>query len=87
MSTAAAAVTLLSVEGYAAEKYRSTPEGEKEERKAREEGAILYRAAKENILRPGVLGGMLGVCKSMPLHISVPGLSHWHLSSQSIWPL
>lgn len=62
-SAAAAAFTLLSVEGYAAEKYRQTPAGQEEERRARKEGALIYRHARENLLRPGVLGGLVGVCK------------------------
>ena len=49
------------MEGYAAEKYRETPAGQEEERKARAEGAALYRVARENLLRPGVLGGLLGL--------------------------
>ncbi|KAI0691777.1 hypothetical protein BC835DRAFT_1359898 [Cytidiella melzeri] len=60
-SAAAAAFTILSAEGYAAEKYRETPAGRDEEIRARKEGAALYRIAKENILRPGVLGGLVGV--------------------------
>lgn len=60
-STAAAALVLLSGESYAAEKYRQTPRGQAEERKAKEEGAAVYRCAKEHLLRPGVLGGLLGV--------------------------
>ncbi|KAI0358604.1 hypothetical protein OH77DRAFT_1502450 [Trametes cingulata] len=60
-STVAAALTLLSAEGYAAEKYRETPAGQREAAKAKKEGAALYRLAREHILRPGVLGGLLGV--------------------------
>ena len=60
-SAAAAALALLSAEGYAAEKYRNTPVGKEEERRAKQEGAALYRVARENILRPGVLGGLLGL--------------------------
>lgn len=62
-SAAAAALALLSAEGYAAEKYRETPAGQEEERRARKEGAALYRVARENLLRPGVLGGLVGVCE------------------------
>lgn len=62
-SAAAAALTILGAEGYAAEKYRETAAGQEEERRARREGAALYRAARENILRPGVLGGLVGVGK------------------------
>jgi len=60
-STVAGALTLLSIEGYAAERYRKTPRGQGEERRAKEEGALLYRHAREIVLRPGVLGGLLGL--------------------------
>ncbi|KAJ7217016.1 hypothetical protein GGX14DRAFT_601723 [Mycena pura] len=59
-SVAAAALALLSVEGYAAEAYRETAAGREEERKARKEGALIYRHVKERILRPGTLGGLVG---------------------------
>ncbi|TBU47319.1 hypothetical protein BD309DRAFT_952250 [Dichomitus squalens] len=61
VSAVAGAFTLLGVEGYAAEKYRETPRGQREAQKAKKEGAALYRTAREYILRPGVLGGLLGV--------------------------
>ncbi|KAI0745318.1 hypothetical protein C8Q76DRAFT_806736 [Earliella scabrosa] len=60
-SAAAGALTLLGAEGYAAEKYRETPRGQREAEKAKQEGAALYRVAREQILRPGVLGGLLGI--------------------------
>ncbi|KAI0823391.1 hypothetical protein BC628DRAFT_1325257 [Trametes gibbosa] len=60
-STVAAALTLFGAEGFAAEKYRETPRGRREAEKAKKEGAALYRVAREHILRPGVLGGLLGV--------------------------
>ena len=63
VSTVAGALTLLTAEGYAAEKYYESPQGQREAAKAKHEGAVLYRAAREQILRPGVLGGLLGVCK------------------------
>ena len=62
-SAAAGALTLLGAEGYAAEKYRETPRGQREAEKAKQEGAALYRVAREQILRPGVLGGLLGICE------------------------
>ena len=62
-SAVGGALALLGVEGYAAEKYHETPHGQREARKAKEEGAVLYRAACEHLLRPGVLGGLLGVCE------------------------
>lgn len=62
-STAAAAFALLSVEGYAAEKYRQSPRGHAEEVRARKEGTLLYKHLHEQVLRPGVLGGLVGLCK------------------------
>ncbi|THU95665.1 hypothetical protein K435DRAFT_778913 [Dendrothele bispora CBS 962.96] len=58
-STAAATVALLSAEAFAVEQYRQTPQGREEERRAREEGTLIYRHAREVILRPSVLGGLL----------------------------
>ncbi|KAJ7502719.1 hypothetical protein B0H11DRAFT_1986098 [Mycena galericulata] len=60
-STVAATLAILGVEGYAAEAYRKTAAGQEEERKAKEEGALIYRHVKEQILRPGTLGGLVGV--------------------------
>ena len=56
-----AAFILLGAEGYAADAYAKTPRGREESRRAKEEGAVLYRHAKETILRPGVLGGAVGL--------------------------
>ena len=66
-SSTAGILTLLGAEGYIAERYRETPAGQEEGRKAKEEGAALYRVAREHILRPGVLGGIVGACES-PCH-------------------
>ena len=68
-STVAAALTLFGAEGFAAEKYRETPRGRREAEKAKKEGAALYRVAREHILRPGVLGGLLGVGESRLLFV------------------
>lgn len=57
----AGGLSLFSLEGYAAERYRRTSRGQEEERMAKEEGTLLYRHAHEIILRPGVLGGLLGL--------------------------
>ncbi|KZS98306.1 hypothetical protein SISNIDRAFT_448509 [Sistotremastrum niveocremeum HHB9708] len=56
----AGSLALLGAEGYAAESYRQTAEGQEEERRARKEGAVIYRQSKEIVLRPGVLGGLVG---------------------------
>jgi len=58
-STAAATFALLSAEAFGVEQYRQTPRGREEERRAREEGSLLYQHAREVILRPKVLGGLL----------------------------
>ncbi|KAK7438041.1 hypothetical protein VKT23_018208 [Stygiomarasmius scandens] len=58
-STAAATFALLSAEAFGVEQYRQTPRGREEERRAREEGSLLYQHARELILRPKVLGGLL----------------------------
>ncbi|KAG8956220.1 hypothetical protein FRC04_004296 [Tulasnella sp. 424] len=54
-------LVLLGAEGYLAEAYRKTAAGQAEERRAREEGAALIRRTKDIVLRPGVLGGIVGV--------------------------
>ena len=45
----------------AAEAYRRTEAGAAERRRIHEEGAAIYKQAKEIVLRPGVLGGLVGV--------------------------
>ncbi|KAJ7096437.1 hypothetical protein C8R44DRAFT_717981 [Mycena epipterygia] len=60
-STVAATLAILSVEGYVAEAYRQTAAGQAEERRAKEEGALIYRHLRERILREGTLGGLVGV--------------------------
>jgi len=60
-STVAATLAILGVEGFYANAYRKTAAGQEEERKAKEEGALIYRHVREQILRPGTLGGLVGV--------------------------
>jgi len=57
---AAAAAALFSVEGALAEAYVKTPAGQKEKERAKKEGAAIYRHTREVVLRPGVLGGLVG---------------------------
>lgn len=54
-------LALFGLEGYAAERYVQTPEGRAEREKAKKEGAAVMRHTKEVVLRPGVLGGLVGV--------------------------
>lgn len=64
LSTAAiSALVLFGAEGYVAEAYRRTDAGQEEERRARDEGDLIYRRTKAIVLRPGVLGGLVGVCE------------------------
>jgi hypothetical protein len=60
-SSAVGALIILGAEGFLADAYRNTEQGREEERRAREEGAALYKHTKEIILRPKVFGGLLGV--------------------------
>ncbi|KAF8530396.1 hypothetical protein BU17DRAFT_79153 [Hysterangium stoloniferum] len=58
--SAAGTLVVLGAEGFLAEAYRNTDQGRAEERKAREEGAALYKHAKEVVLRPQVFRGLMG---------------------------
>jgi len=66
-SAVATSVALLSLEGYIAEAYRKTPRGQEEERRARKEGALIYRHLHEQIIRPQVLGGLVGIVNAVIL--------------------
>ncbi|CAE6482667.1 unnamed protein product [Rhizoctonia solani] len=57
---AAATFALFGVEGALADAYVKTPAGKKEKERAKKEGAALYRHTREVVLRPGVLGGLIG---------------------------
>lgn len=60
LQTAATAAGLLFVEGYAAERYRRTPQASEEERREKK-GALVYKKMREVVLRPGILGGSIGL--------------------------
>lgn len=60
-TTSVGFLALFGLEGYAAERYVQTPEGRAEREKAKKEGAAVMRHTKEIVLRPGVLGGLVGV--------------------------
>jgi len=92
LQTAAAAVGLLFVEGYAAERHRQTPRRSEEDRREKK-GVLVYEKVREVVFRPGVLGGLMGL-----LNASVIGTlgylaftnwdrPHWsrrHLSSITV---
>jgi len=52
---------LFGAEGYLADAYSKTEGGRAEEKRAKEEGAAIWRHTKEIVLRPGVLGGIVGL--------------------------
>ncbi|KAJ7056619.1 hypothetical protein C8F01DRAFT_1154321 [Mycena amicta] len=77
-TVAATSLAVLFAEGFAADAYRKTPAGQEEERRAKEEGALIYRHAKEQILRPGTLGGILGVLNIAALGtVGYFAYEHW----------
>jgi len=59
-SAVAGTLALFSAEGYVAESYLNTPEGQQEAERAKREGSKFYNQSKEVILRPGVFGGLAG---------------------------
>lgn len=76
-STVAATLAIFTAEGFAVEKYSQTPRGKAEAKRAKEEGTLLYKHAHEAILRPGVAGGIVGLCT----HFTSPLLPHIDLVS------
>ncbi|EGN99908.1 hypothetical protein SERLA73DRAFT_180205 [Serpula lacrymans var. lacrymans S7.3] len=77
-SAIASTLLLLSAEGYAAEKHLQTPMGREEEHRARQEGMLFYTSAREHILRPGVLGGLVGLVNVAVLGtVGYLGLINW----------
>lgn len=61
-STATGAIAIVSLEGLATEQYSKTDRGRREAERAKHEGTLLYRNTQELLLRPGVLGGLVGIC-------------------------
>ena len=74
LSTAAlATLAVFGAEGVVADAYRRTEAGQREEARAKEEGAALYRHAKTVVLRPGILCGAVGA-----LNLGIlGGLGYW----------
>jgi len=60
-TVAATTLVLLGAEGALADAYVKTEAGKKEKARAKKEGAAIYRQTREVVLRPGVLGGLVGV--------------------------
>ncbi|KAG1895563.1 uncharacterized protein F5891DRAFT_1058061 [Suillus fuscotomentosus] len=78
-SAAAGALLLIGTEGYAAQKYRQTPIGRQEERRAREEGTLIYKQLREHVFRPGVLGGLVGLVNTAILGaVGYYSYVNWH---------
>jgi hypothetical protein len=49
------------VDGYAAKKYLKMSRDQEKGRRAKEEGTAIYQHLHKQILRPGVLGGLVGL--------------------------
>ena len=60
-SALAATVALISIESFAAEKYYQTSRGQEQHRRATKEGTLVFRSIHEQIMRPSVLGGLVGI--------------------------
>lgn len=60
-SAAVGALLLIGTEGCAVKKYREIRRGHQEERRAHREGTLLYKYFHEQVFRPGVLGGSVGL--------------------------
>jgi len=52
--------TLFALEGFAADQYLETPQGQRELQRAEDEGHYLYNRTHEVVIRPGVFSGLLG---------------------------
>ncbi|KXN90912.1 Eukaryotic translation initiation factor 3 subunit C [Leucoagaricus sp. SymC.cos] len=78
LSAVAATLGLLTIEGLAAEKCGRTPRECAKEREAKEEGAYLYRKTHEIMLKPGVLGGFVGLANTTILGaLGYLAYTHW----------
>lgn len=78
-SAAAGVLLLIGTEGYAAEKYRQTPIGRQEERRARDEGTLIYKHLREQVFRPNVFGGLVGLVNTTILGaVGYYTYANWH---------
>ncbi|KAG2145955.1 uncharacterized protein EDB93DRAFT_1286790 [Suillus bovinus] len=78
-SAVAGALLLIGTEGYAVQKYRQTPIGRQEERRAREEGTLIYKQLREHVFRPGVLSGLVGLVNTAILGaVGYYSFVNWH---------
>ena len=64
-STVAGALALLGAESFAANQCTRIPAGQGGTGRAKEHGAALYKHTREIVLRPGILGGLVGLRKSI----------------------
>lgn len=69
---AVSSAAILGLEGFAADRYAKTPRGQAEAKRAKKEGAAVYRHTREVVMRPGVLGGIVGV-----VNVGVLGAVGW----------
>ncbi|KAA1472860.1 hypothetical protein DENSPDRAFT_839246 [Dentipellis sp. KUC8613] len=57
----ASSLAVLALEGYVTESYGNSLEGQKLEEEAQREGSVVYRSARQHLLWPRVLGGVIGL--------------------------
>jgi len=71
-------LSLFGAETVLANAYLKTAAGQEEERRAKEEGAALYRHTREVVLRPGFLGGLAGIINVCLLGgVGYAAYAHW----------
>ncbi|KAG1866744.1 hypothetical protein F4604DRAFT_2023346 [Suillus subluteus] len=70
-------IGLLSSVGYGF--YTKPSLRRQEERRAREEGTLIYMQLREHVFRPGVLGGLVGLVNTVILGaVGYYSYSNWH---------
>ena len=83
-SAVAAATALVSAESFVSEKYRRNPSGQAEERRVKKEADWIFQRLREQVMRPGLLGGFAGLSASHQLCCMYPIFSaYMHVSQRS----
>jgi len=73
-------LALFSLEGYGADQLAKTPRGRDAKRRAKAEGSALYRHSREVVLRPGILGGLVGLLNLGVLGgVGYAAYDNWHV--------
>jgi len=75
-SAVAAATAIIAVEGVASVRFCPTPQGREQQKKMKKQGATVMHHLHEQIMRPGILGGMIGLGNSHFYALVKSTLSH-----------